>query len=72
VAGGGIQIPVVHPPQLGHRARVVEQREHGEMRQVEPILVHDLGLLAALGEVVQTWLLLRELFRHDGASDLVN
>ena len=50
----------VHPAQFRHGARVVEQREHGEVREIEPVLVHDLGFLAALGQVVQPRLLLRE------------
>ena len=66
VSGGGVKVPSVHRAQLGHRGRIVQQREHREVRQVVAVLVHDLGFLAALGEVVDAGLLLREFLGHVG------
>ena len=59
VARGDIEIAAIHVANHLHRLRIVDQHEHREMRQVEPMLVHDFGLLSALrqvGDVTLEWM----------------
>lgn len=58
--GVGPQVALVHGAQVGHRRRPVEQREHGELRQVVPVPVHHRRLLLAVGQAVYAGSLRRE------------
>jgi hypothetical protein len=51
--GGRVEVAGVHPAELGDRCGLVEEREHGELGEFEPVLVHDLGFLTAFGQVVE-------------------
>lgn len=51
MVGGDIEHTLVHGGEIGHCGRVVEQREHRELGQIMTVAVHDLGLLAAFGQI---------------------
>ena len=58
VLGGDVEIAPIHAADDLVRLGVVEQREHGELGQLEAPLVHDLGFCPAFGQVklvVESW-----------------
>jgi len=55
VLHGNVQHRAVEDGQPGNSSGVVEQRKQREVRQVETMTVHQLGLLAAFRQIAQSW-----------------
>ncbi len=53
--GDRVEIAAIHATDHLGGFAPFEKREHGEFRQIEAALVHDLGLDAAFGQEVAAW-----------------
>ncbi|CAB4789655.1 unannotated protein [freshwater metagenome] len=53
VARRGVEVPPIHVVKHLDSLRIVEQRKHRELGEFEPVLVHDLGLLTSLRQVLE-------------------